>query len=88
MGLIVSVATLSKTVLYFLMVYFIGWNTVVPSSECLGPLLGSGVYKPAECFDFFAVFLIPNGVWIVVPFLVVCALGTHLSAANSRFKGD
>lgn len=86
-GLIVSVATLSKTVLYFMMVSLIGWNEVVPTSKCLGPLLGGGPYAEDQCFDFFATFLIPNGVWIVVPFLVVCALGMHLSTANARFRG-
>ena len=86
-GLIVSVATLSKTVLYFMMVALIGWNEAVPSSRCLGPWLGSGAEAPEQCFDFFATFLIPNGVWIVVPFLVVCALGMHLSTANAQFRG-
>ena len=92
-GLIVSVATLSKTVLYFLMVHFIGWNNAVPSSVCITSLITylqkGGAWKQAsECPTFFLQFLIPNAVWVVVPFLVVVALGRQLSTANARFKGE
>ena len=62
---------------------------MVPSALCVEPLLkAGGVYHPELCGRFFGSFLIPNGVWIVVPFLVVCALGKQLSTANARFKGD
>ena len=46
-GLCVSVATCSKTILYFVMIYFIGYEKM---------LVGTN-------FQRFTLFLLPNGTW-------------------------
>ncbi len=73
-GLIVASATLFKTVLYFVVVGAYGWVKVVPSSA---------LATPAQVQTFVLQWLIPNGIWILVPALVCIKLGSDLAAGNS-----
>jgi len=69
-GLIVSVATFWKTVIYFLVEASSGLEMTRQSIE-RGDILG-----------FVMVAILPNLVWIVVPFIVIVALGRLVQRAG------
>jgi len=71
-GLVVSTMTAAKTVTYFAMCNAYGWARVVPSAA---------LATAADVDTFVRLFLLPNGVWIVVPTLVAAALAGQLSEA-------
>ena len=69
-GIVAATMTASKTVLYFVMASVLGWTRVVPLSA---------MRSASEAFDFARLFLIPNGLWIVVPSLIVLTLGAQVA---------
>ncbi|KAL7423532.1 uroporphyrin-III C-methyltransferase [Cryptotrichosporon argae] len=70
-GFAVAVMTTSKTVLYFLQEYFCGWCMVGHN----------------DARTFWLVWVVPNGTWIVVPFVVSVVLGTQLARTLLRASG-
>jgi hypothetical protein len=73
-GLVAATCTWWKTVLYFVMVTVYGWHKIVPSSAMLSAKMTQ---------DFLLLFLIPNGIWLVVPLIVMITLGQQLTRANT-----
>lgn len=67
-GFTVSLMTFYKTVLYFAIAYNGNWATV--------PSVAAGDWS-----TLFWLYILPNGIWIVVPFLVCLNLGTKLADA-------
>lgn len=61
----VLLLTLSKTVLYFLIEHFSGWKNTSHN----------------DAWTFWTLFVLPNGVWIVVPALCAWVLYARLAAA-------
>ena len=61
-------------VLYFAMAANEDWATV-PSAA---------LKTPEDIKTFVLLFLIPNGIWIVVPALVCWTLGKQLAAATAK----
>lgn len=73
-GLVVSTSTLVKTVLYMLMIY--NHPRPVEVLPCVNRA------TPAEAWDFWVLFVLTNGWWIVMPALVVRTLSERLIAAT------
>jgi hypothetical protein len=74
-GLVVATSTFIKTVLYFLMSYFEGITHIVPSAA---------LATREDVNTFVTLWLIPNGIWVIVPFAVIVALARKLSTANAK----
>lgn len=75
-GLVVNTATFAKTLLYFVMVYVYQAHfgiAVVPSAA---------LASPEDIKTFVGLWLIPNGIWLVVPFAACVTLGKQLAANN------
>ncbi|KAI8093868.1 uncharacterized protein BX664DRAFT_330782 [Halteromyces radiatus] len=70
-GFTAVLLTLNKTVLYWLIEYFSGFHHI-----------GHNTF-----FDLFFLWIIPNGLWIVVPGLIVWKLGQDL-VNDSGIKQD
>jgi hypothetical protein len=76
-GIIVATMTAAKTITYFLMCNMYGWTLVVPTSA---------MRNASEIDQFVRLFLIPNGVWIVVPTLVALSLARIISSLVPNLK--
>jgi len=76
-ALIVSVSTFVKTCLYFMIMLNGTPTDTVPSFACLS------TWDMDQCKTFLLSYLIPNGVWIVVPLLVIYTLASQLARANA-----
>lgn len=76
-ALIVSVSTFVKTCLYFMIMINGNPTSTVPSFVCLS------TWDMEQCKTFILSYLIPNGVWIVVPLLVIYNLASQLARANA-----
>jgi hypothetical protein len=76
-ALIVSVSTFIKTVLYMMIIFNGTATDIVPTATCLLK------FDTAACKDFISIFVIPNGIWIVVPFFVIYSTASQLARANA-----
>jgi hypothetical protein len=65
LGFGVALMTLAKTVLYLLLEYISGMENVIHN----------------DLRTLMLLYIIPNGVWIIVPTLVVFAAGSRLTRA-------
>lgn len=79
-ALVVSVSTCIKTVLYFLVTFNGDYKHLVPASVCA---YDSAAATSQDCKDF-VLYVFVNGIWIVVPALVVYTIGAKLAKANSK----
>jgi len=71
-GFTAAVMTLSKTVLYHLQEYYCGWCSI-----------GHNEFK-----TLFWLWIIPNGLWIVFPFLVASTLGATIATSLRNHARD
>ncbi|SAM07962.1 hypothetical protein [Absidia glauca] len=72
LGFSAALLTFNKTALYWLNEFFSGMNHTGHNS----------------IFDFVLLWVIPNGLWIVVPGLILVTLGRDLCGQLGRTKAD
>lgn len=82
-ALIVSVSTLIKTVLYFMITFNGTATNIVRSAVCV---TSWATASWADCQEFVGFYVLTNGWWILIPALVVYSTGSQLARANAKLR--